>query len=263
MAKPRRAARRRVNGRVLISSCLIGVTAIATFAVWQMSDTEASVALPAAEESAVIETASTPSLSPDPVSTPSAPSTEASTRPSAAPKTAPGASAVDWAGVVADCKATVRSRDTVISRAATGIDHWSQHVQAQTDANAGKISVATMKKSFMRTRLLGPSDIARYRDALDSAANNSAGCSTPKAAPADVAAALRPCASRLSAQRPLLTAGARGMGDWSSHLAAMRRNKESHVHNAQQVWVRAWRAAPAHIEAFDNASAKFRAAAGC
>lgn len=262
MAKPRRAARRRVNGRVLISSCLIGVTAIATFAVWQMSDTEASVALPAAEESAVIETASTPSLSPSSITTPSAPSKDASTRPSAAPK-APSASAGDWAGVVADCKATVRSRDAVISRAATGIDHWSQHIQAQSDANAGKISVATMKKSFMRTRLLGPADIAGYRDALDSAADKSAGCSTPKAAPADVAAALRPCASRLSAQKPVLTAGARGMGDWSSHLAAMRRNKESHVHNAQQVWVRAWRAAPPHIEAFDKATAKFRAAAGC
>jgi hypothetical protein len=170
---------------------------------------------------------------------------------------------VDWAGVVADCKATVRSRDTVISRAATGIDHWSQHVQAQTDANTGKISVDMMKKSFMRTRLLGPADIARYRDALDSAADKSAGCSTPKGAPTDVAGKLQSCASRLSAQKAVLTAGARGMDDWSSHLAAMRRSKEGHVHNAQQVWVRTWRAAPPHITAFDTATAKFRTAAVC
>src|SRR6478672_6200944 len=100
MAKPRRAVPRRISGRALVSAGLIGLTAIATFAVWQMSDTEASVALPAAEEAA-------------------------------------------------------------------GIDHWSQHVQAQTDANAGRISLEGMKKSFMRTRLLGPSDIASYRGALD------------------------------------------------------------------------------------------------
>ena len=257
MAKPRRAASRRVNGRILMSSTLIGITAIATVAVWQMSDTEASVALPAAEESAVIETASTPS----PTSTPSPSARPTST---ATPSTAKAsASTPDWAAVVAGCKQAVESRDAVISRAATGIDHWSQHVQAQTDANAGKVSVDMMKKSFMRTRLLGPSDIARYRDALDTATEKSAGCSTPKGAPAGIAATLRPCARRLSAQKPVLSAGARGMGDWSSHLAAMRRNKESHVHNAQQVWVDAWRAAPPHIKAFDQAVAKYRTAAAC
>src|SRR6478672_8795595 len=55
MARPRRAARRRLSGRILVSSTLIGVTAVATLAIWQMSDTEASLALPAAEESAVID----------------------------------------------------------------------------------------------------------------------------------------------------------------------------------------------------------------
>ena len=261
MPKPRRAATRRVNGRVLISSTLIAITAIATFAVWQMSGTEASVALPAAEESAVIETASTPSLSSS--ASPSAGPTNGATGRSATPKTVPSASTVDWAAVVDGCKATVQSRDTVISRAASGIDHWSQHVQAQTEANAGKISVDMMKRSFMRTRLLGPADIARYRDALDAAAEKSDGCSTPKAAPADIAATLETCETRLTAQKPVLVAGARGMGDWSSHLAAMRRNKESHVHNAQQVWVSAWRAAPTHIRAFDRAEGRFAAVAAC
>src|SRR5690349_15010341 len=130
MAKPRRAVPRRISGRALVSAGLIGLTAIATFAVWQMSDTEASVALPAAAES----------------------------------------------------------------------DHWSQHVQAQTDANAGRISLEGMKKSFMRTRLLGPSDIASYRGALDLAAAQSGSCATPKGAPAATAAVLSKCSSRFAAQ---------------------------------------------------------------
>jgi hypothetical protein len=255
MAKPRRAVRSRVSGRVLLSSSLLGITAIAAFAVWQLSDSEASVALPAAEESAVIETASTPS----PSSTPT-PVASASAKPSAT--AAAEANGVDWSAVVAGCKRSVGARDAVISRAATGIGHWSEHVRAQTDANAGKISVDDMKKSFMRTRLLGPSDVSSYRGALDAAADSSGGCSA-KGAPADVAATLGRCAKRQSAQKPVLVAGARGMNDWTSHLAAMRRNKNGHVHNAQQVWIDAWRAAPPNIKAFDRASATFDGAASC
>ena len=273
MAKPRRAVRRRVSGRVLLSSALIGVTAMATLAVWQMSDTEASVALPAAEEKAVTESVSLPSpsesagesasesagesTSPDAGS--DAGSDTATTKPSASPSLR----AVDWSSVVTSCKRKVASRDAVIARAATGVDHWSQHVQAQTDANAGRISVAAMKKSFMRTRLLGPADIGRYRGALDAAAAQSGGCATPKDAPGDVKATLGSCAARLAAQKPVLGAGARGMNDWSSHLAAMKRSKGGHVHNAQQVWVAAWRAAPPNITSFEKASARFRSAAAC
>ena len=63
---------------------------------------------------------------------------------------------VDWSATVANCRKAVQARDTVISRAATGIGHWSQHIQAQTDANAGRISVDAMGKIFLRSRLLGP-----------------------------------------------------------------------------------------------------------
>lgn len=262
MAKPRRAVRRRVSGRVLVSSALIGVTAVATFAVWQMSDTEASVALPAAEESAVIDDTTGPSTS-GPSATESASAESPEPSATAAPSASAAAAGADWAAVVADCQQRVKSRDTVIARAATGIDHWSQHVQAQTDANAGRISVAGMKKSFMRTRLLGPSDVASYRGALDLAAARSGSCATPADAPAKVAATLAGCSARIAAQKPVLVAGSRGMHDWDSHLAAMRRNKMHHVDNAQQIWIAAWRAAPDHIKDFDKAAATYRSAAAC
>ncbi len=261
MARPRRAVQRRISGRVLVSSLLITLTIAAVFAVWQMSDTEASVALPAGEESAVIDGTPT-GPPPSPTKAPS-PTIDSTTPAAPAATASASAQSVDWPSVVAGCRRLVQSRDTVVSRAATGIDHWSQHVQAQTDANGGKLSIDQMNKSFMRTRLLGPSDVGRYRDALDVASRRSGECSTPEEAPADIAATLQRCTNRLSAQRPVLQAGARGMHDWSSHLAAMKRSKQGHVHNAQQVWINTWRAAPGAIQAFDKASATFERAPTC
>jgi hypothetical protein len=43
------------------------------------------------------------------------------------------------------------------------------------------------------------------------------------------------------------------MKDWAAHLAAMQRNKIQHQANAQQIWVKAYRAAPTHINAFNRA----------
>ena len=57
----------------------------------------------------------------------------------------------------------------------------------------------------------------------------------------------------------MLAAAADGMADWKSHLAAMQRNAEDHVRNAQGVWLRAWRAAPPHIKAYKKAAADFDA----
>ena len=50
----------------------------------------------------------------------------------------------------------------------------------------------------------------------------------------------------------MLTTGAAGMRDWASHLAAMQRDKNEHVANAQAIWVKAYRAAPTNINAFNR-----------
>ena len=72
-------------------------------------------------------------------------------------------------------------------------------------------------------------------------------CGKVKDAPAKVAGKLSDCRDRAQEQKPVLAAGANGMADWKSHLAAMQRNAGSHVRNAQRVWL--WRMAgrsPAH-----------------
>jgi hypothetical protein len=194
------------------------------------------------------ETTPSPSETDSPSPTPSA-------KPSSETRSEAGAQAL------AGCRAKVKADDRTVAAAEKGIGHWSEHVQAQTDANSGKISVDRMDAIFKRTRLAGPDDVQRYRDAVDEADKESGSCSAPAEATSGERKQLNSCAARAEAQQPVLAAAEDGMRDWTSHLAAMRRSRMGHVHDAQGVWIRAWRAAPPHIEAFEKADRAFDAPA--
>ena len=51
------------------------------------------------------------------------------------------------------------------------------------------------------------------------------------------------------------------MSDWKDHLVAMESTAAGEVHGAQAVWIRTYRAAPRHINAFNKAVANFDAPA--
>ena len=208
----------------------------------------------------------------DPQVTPTVAASEATATPSTSPSTATPSSTSATAGKpgvntaaqnaikkLAACESGVDAADTVMAAAKTGVGHWAVHVQAQTDANSRKISVAEMQKLFKKTRLAGPADQRRYSDAQSAYEEAKASCASVKGADRETAAALRSCRERADAQRPVLTAAANGMQDWKSHLAAMQRSREGHVANPQGVWLAAWRAAPPHINAYKKAAADFDA----
>jgi hypothetical protein len=153
----------------------------------------------------------------------------------------------------------VRAADAVIREARTGVGHWSQHVKAQSDANAGIVTVPEMDAIFKRTRLAGPGDVQRYGAAVSAYHAQTATCSTVSGAPATVGDKLTTCSDREKAQGPVLTAAADAMADWKSHLAKMQLSKMGHVANPQGVWIQAWRAAPPHINAFKKAFREFHA----
>jgi hypothetical protein len=176
-------------------------------------------------------------------------------KPSAAPDSSQARSALTA------CQKKVRQGDRVLKQAKTGVGHWATHVQAQTDADNSRITVAEMAGTFKSTRLAGPADQKRYADALFDYRKLKGSCRAVKGAPKAVAAALAKCAQRAREQQPVMTAAAAAMKDWRSHLAAMQRSSEGHVANAEEVWLRAWRAAPPHIKAYKKAAAAFDAPA--
>lgn len=191
-------------------------------------------------------------------SRPSPSGVKSSSAPDPSPSPEPAGSAAESA--LSSCRDRVRAADQVVEAATVGVRHWAEHVQAQTDANAGKISLAKMEAIFKRTRLDGPDDVNAYHSAQDKAGSRSGSCHAPDGASATVRDGMRTCSARSKAQQPVLQAADKAMDDWTSHLAAMRRSRMGHVHDAQGVWIRAWRAAPPHLSAFTEAQRRFDAA---
>jgi hypothetical protein len=151
------------------------------------------------------------------------------------------------------CQQKVSAGDKVIKEAETGVGHWASHVESQRLADEGTIGIDEMKARFKATRLKGPEDQKRYRDAVNAYEKEDGSCSDVEDAPKAIAASLEKCASKSSDQEPVMSAGAKGMKDWASHLAAMQRNKAGHVNDPQGVWIRAYRAAPTNINRFEKA----------
>jgi hypothetical protein len=110
-----------------------------------------------------------------------------------------------------------------------------------------------MLRRFEKTRLKGPRDQNRYHDALKAYKQQDVSCGKVAKAPKKLARALAKCATRSDDQQPVLSAGAAGMKDWAAHIADMQRSAEHQLPNAQQLWVKAYRAAPTNINAFNRA----------
>jgi hypothetical protein len=163
------------------------------------------------------------------------------------------------AAVLRNCHAKVEAGDKVLTVAKQGMRVWSEHIQAQTDANAGKITLHEMDDIFERTRKSGAEDAQRYKTAVDGYRREKGPCTAQSDPSADLREQLARCAQRETAQQPVLRAAEDGMSDWIRHLAEMRRSKQGKIHNPQKKWLQTWRAAPKNINAYDKAAEKYSA----
>jgi hypothetical protein len=191
-------------------------------------------------------------------STPQAPTRSASASPGD-PTPSGRPHRADAAAALKGCRAKVQAGDKVLAAGKKGMGHWSDHIQAQTDAKAGKITVKEMDVIFDRTRKAGDEDEQRYRKAVKTHNERSGSCKEVRGASATVARQLARCAKRGHAQEPVMDAAKNGMGDWTRHLAVMRKSMKGKIHNPQKKWLQTWRAAPPHIKAYNKAAAHFSA----
>lgn len=261
MARARRAKRRPARIVVpVILALLIGGTAVGLGQGWLRGGTATTADVPSVM--ATEQTASPSSSSSVSVSASASSQQQPSVKPASAP-TASNKTSAQAREALQRCRTAVRARDTVLAAARTGVGHWSEHVEAQTAKNAGDISAKKMSAIFSRTRQAGPGDVGRYQQAVKQEDQQSASCAAPPGATAAVKATMARCDERSRAQRPALRAAKDAMEDWKSHLAAMQRSRSGHVHDAQQVWLRAWRAAPPHINEFRSTTSALQDAPGC
>jgi hypothetical protein len=222
-------------------------------AAWPFWPETPTAALPHQTPAAVGATESTAV----PTTTPRATATPSSTSKASASVTPTANGAAVKA--MDDCRDRVRAADRVLREAKPGVAHWEAHIDAQRQAEAHTISAAQQQAIFKRTRLPGPSDQKRYADAVNDLRRSEGPCREVDGAEATIKTAMAKCQQRSQAQEPVLAAADEVMRDWSNHLADMQRSRETHVKNAQRVWIRAYRAAPENINAYEKAIGNFDA----
>ncbi len=133
------------------------------------------------------------SQSATPVAHDPTPTTTPSTKPTAKAKKAKAkakAKAAEAATALKRCRAKVQAADEVMAAGKDGMRHWADHVQAQTDAFAGKISIKKMEGIFHRTMKAGDEDEKRYTEAVKAYHHRDGSCRAVDGASAQVAKTL-------------------------------------------------------------------------
>jgi hypothetical protein len=214
---------------------------------------------------------STPISAPAPVTTTS-PTSSSAPSSSGAPTstTTATASAADSAARAAlkACVDRQAGATGLLDSITTGAGHWSDHVQAETDLEAGRralIDVTT--NTWGPTRAAGPGDVTRFQ-AASAGFDQLPGCSTDvagAAASTSVAAQLKACATREAALDTVVTVGTRVMGDWQTHLSEMADHADGHINNAQAQanWRKRWSASGTNLDPYKTAVASLAAAPAC
>lgn len=165
------------------------------------------------------------------------------------------------AAVIGHCREQVDQAEAVLKAGRTGIEHWNQHVQAQTDVLAGRISQQDFETTIKDTRDLGPRDLSRWDDALGRWKDDPQACSGVNGATPEDAAALGKCGRRLNALRTALPSAKAAIEDWRKLQSAMSREDELGSKNKD--WLAIWKKAPANITAWESADAALDDAPAC
>jgi hypothetical protein len=166
-----------------------------------------------------------------------------------------------------ECMARESAAQALVDAATRGAQHWSDHVQGQTDINSGARSLVDVKtNTWAPTRKAGPDDVAAFQSALANYTGVS-GCQNVNSisAPGELKPKLDACAAHQAALDKYVEASKAVIGDWQTHLGEMADHADGHINSvqAQDNWLKRWREAPAHLDPYKAAAAELAAAPAC
>jgi hypothetical protein len=166
-----------------------------------------------------------------------------------------------------ECVARDSAAQAVISAATTGADHWSAHVQGQSDIDSGAKSFIEVKTNvFAPTKAAGPGDVAAFDSAMNTY-KSVGGCQNVGDLPGsgELGSKVQACAAREKAIDDYMGAADAVMTDWRTHLQEMADHTDGHLNGpeAQARWIERWRAAPTHLDPYKAAQAALSSAPAC
>lgn len=206
---------------------------------------------------------------PPPTSTGTASTSTTTTTPSTTTTTTATVSA-EFAAVqkaLQECVAHDSAAQAVVAATTTGVDHWSAHLQGQTDIESGAKTYLDVKTNvFGPTRAAGPGDVAAFDSAMNTY-KSVGGCQNVGNLPGsgELSSKVQACAAREKAIDDYMSAADAVMNDWRTHLQEMADHTDGHLAGpeAQARWIERWQAAPAHLDPYKAAAAALSSAPAC
>ncbi len=200
-------------------------------------------------------------------STSSTPSMTTSTTTSTAASATVSAELAAVQKALQECVTRQDAAKPVVTAATTAAEHWSQHLQGQTDIDSGAKTYLDVKTNvFGPSRAAGPGDVAAYDSAM-TAYSGVGGCQNVGAleAPGDLKTKLQACAAREQAIDTYMGAAKAVMDDWRTHLSEMADHTDGHLtgSDAQARWIQRWRDAPTHMNPYKDAAVALSSAPAC
>ncbi|MGH3099153.1 MAG: hypothetical protein ACRDMV_24480 [Streptosporangiales bacterium] len=166
---------------------------------------------------------------------------------------------------VINCRDQVRAGDKAVKAARQSYQDWYQHVHAELDLDAGKITFDQAQAIWERTHKLGSKDMSRFDSTKILYENRGKACS--KVVPEQVLAPFtddaHDCKTRQAAIADTIAAGSKVAADWSKHTLQHRTKQTADPSAYHEAWMKAVHAAPAHLKAFRTQYAAYKKAPSC
>lgn len=164
-----------------------------------------------------------------------------------------------------NCRGQVNAGDRAVKAARQSYQDWYEHVHAELDLDAGKITFDKAEAIWNRTHKLGTKDMSNF--GTTKALYKTEGKACSKVVPEQVLAPFtddaRDCKKRAAAIADTVAAGSKVADDWSKHTLQHRTKQTTDPSEYHDAWMKLVRAAPKHLKAFRTQYAAYKKAPTC
>jgi hypothetical protein len=166
----------------------------------------------------------------------------------------------DAAAATRACETAVaRGRDAVAA-ARPSYSHWSGHVRAQRDYDAGTATIEQTRERWAATKATADADLADFRTAYAAFETAQDGCAQDSGRPAPddrhttAAPVMAQCRTEFAVVSAAVAAAKGVVDDWAAHVAMMKGKEHYGPAEYGQMWRDMVDAAPADLARFAETS---------
>jgi hypothetical protein len=152
---------------------------------------------------------------------------------------------------VQTCRTAVARAHDAVSAAQPSYSHWSGHVHAQLDYDAGTATLAQTRARWASTKATADADLAEFATAYAAFQAVQDGCGGQGSDPDPV---VNGCRSELTSASAAVAAGKAVVDDWAAHVTMMKGKEHADPRQYGQMWRDMVRAAPADLDRFEQTS---------